>query len=82
MSKIKWLYRWHDAPMPYQEWREFAPDQFVEIANAYGDVRRGYAREYWWGYEEECGQISEGVIVRARPIERCRVKAGSLTANM
>ena len=76
----EWKSRW-DSSMPYQEWRAFSstPDDYVEVANAYGDVRRGYVRDFWWGYEQDMGHTAEGVITKARRIEKVRVPAGRNT---
>lgn len=65
-----------DSSMPYQTWRAFPPEAVVQIWNAYGDTRIGPASSFWWGYEQECGSIGEGVIIRARRLDRPRVKAG------
>jgi NTP pyrophosphatase (non-canonical NTP hydrolase) len=61
----KWLLR-KDSSMPYQIWNEFQPEEPVEVMNAYGDVRTGFAKDLWWGYETELGEISEGTITKAR----------------
>lgn len=58
--------------MPYQEWRPFPPEAIVLVVNAYGDRKINQAKEFWWGYEMECGSIGEGVIVRAARLDRPR----------
>jgi hypothetical protein len=63
------MWKWRrNAPMPYQEWRAFPKGTVVEVSNAYGDVRQGLVEDFWWGYEQEMGQVGEGVIIKAREI--------------
>lgn len=67
-----WLLR-RDAGMPYQEWRPFPPEAVVQVKNAHGESRIGPASSFWWGYEEELGVIGEGVICKARRLDRPKV---------
>lgn len=62
--------RRQDSAMPFQTWRAFPDDAIVQIRNAYGDTRIGLAKDFFWGYEEEMGHISEGTIIRARRLDR------------
>ncbi len=64
-----WKHR-ADAGMPYQEWRPFPPDAYVEVANVDGQTRIARADELWWGYEQEMGRTADGVIVRARRLDQ------------
>ena len=68
-----WLIRFNDAPMPYQTWTAFPPEAIVQVKNAHGDDRIGLAGQYWWGYEVEGSEIGEGVITRARRLDRPKV---------
>lgn len=65
---MDWKLR-RDAHMPYQNWKPFPCDAIVQIKNAYGDTKIGPASTFWWGYEEEVGDIGEGVITRARRLD-------------
>lgn len=67
-----WKHRHYDAPMPYQTWNAFPLDAIVQIKNRHGDTSIGRAGEFWWGYETECGETGEGVIVAARRLDRPR----------
>ena len=64
-----WLYR-RDFPMPYQESCPFPPCAIVQIKNVYGESRIGPASAFWWGYKVDLGQIGEGVIFKARRLDR------------
>lgn len=66
-----WINRRH-FPMPYQDSCPFPPDAIVQIKNAYEDSRIGPAKSFWWGYERECGEIGEGVIITARRLDKPR----------
>lgn len=59
-----------DSSMPYQTWRAFPPEAIVLVKNAYGDSRIGLAGDMWWGYENDGGCISEGVITKAKRLDR------------
>lgn len=61
-----------DSSYPFQEWRAFDKSAIVQVWNAYGDTRIGDAASFWWGYEHELGGIGEGVITRARRLDRPR----------
>lgn len=65
----EWINR-RDSALPYQEWRAFEPYEIVQVANAYGDKRIGQAKDFWWGYEQDMGEISEGTIVKARCLSK------------
>ena len=65
-----WLERRRDAPLPFQTWHAFPPEAIVQIKNFWGDSRIGLAKDFWWGYETELGGIGEGVIVKARRLDR------------
>lgn len=62
-----WLHR-RDSAFPYQTWNAFPKGTVVEVGNAYGDVRQGFVEDFWWGYEQEMGQVGEGVIIKCREI--------------
>jgi len=62
----------NDSPLPFQTWRAFAAQEIVQVWNAYGDSRVGPASDFWWGYEQEMGCTSDGVIIRARRLCRPR----------
>jgi len=64
-----------DSSMPFQEWRAFPPDAIVLVKNAFGDRRIDIAGNLWWGYEEELGDIGEGVIVAAKRLDRAKAGA-------
>lgn len=59
---------------PYQKWEEFPPEAIVLVYNAYGDSKIDYVKNLWWGYENESGQIDEGVIVRAKRLDKPKLK--------
>ena len=63
--EMEWKHR-RDSALPYQEWLEFDPESIVQVSNAYGDKRIGQAKGFWWGYEQDMGEVSEGTIVKAR----------------
>jgi hypothetical protein len=65
----EWMKR-SESGMPFQDWCPFPPDAIVQIRNAFCDTRIGPAKSFWWGYETEFGEISEGVIVKARRLDR------------
>lgn len=67
----QWINR-NDAAMPFQEWRAFESDAIVQVRNSYGDSRIGLTSDFWWGYERECGEIGDGVIVSARRLDTPR----------
>ena len=69
----EWLERFKVAAMPYQDWKPFPPEAIVQVRSAFWpDVPDaiGPAKHFWWGYEEEFGKASEGVIFRARRLDR------------
>lgn len=59
-----------DSSFPYQNWRPFPDEAIVKAYNAYGHSQIAPAGSLWWGYEEECGVISEGVIIKARRLDK------------
>lgn len=70
----RWLERFEDAPMPYQDWQPFNQTDVVEVENKYGEARTGLVSNFWWGYETEMGQTGEGVICRVRRIARAKTE--------
>ena len=68
------MYR-RDSFMPYQDWNAFPGDAIVLVRNAYDDFRIGLAKNFWWGYEEDMGQVAEGVIVMAKRLDRPKGEA-------
>jgi hypothetical protein len=57
--------------MPYQEWHPFPPEAIVEVKNCYHNHSKvGPANKFWWGYEEDFGSVSEGVITKARRLDK------------
>jgi hypothetical protein len=69
MTLQGWVNR-RDFPMPYQDSCPFPKQAIVQIKNAYGDIRIGPASSFWWGWEQECHQVGEGVIISARRLDR------------
>ena len=65
----EWMHR-RDAAMPYATWRPFPSDAIVQIRNAFGESNIGPAGDFWWGYATELGEISEGVIIAARRLDK------------
>ena len=61
-----WEYR-EQAFMPYQMWCPFDYSDLVQVANVRGEVREGYVKDFWWGWEK--GRADE-VIVKARIIDK------------
>jgi hypothetical protein len=69
----KWLNRRDDASLPFQTWDAFPPEAIVQVRSAYyPDIPDaiGPARNFWWGYEEDLSEIGEGVIVKARRLDK------------
>lgn len=69
----EWLNRRDDASMPYQTWRAFPPEAIVQVRSAfYPDIpdNIGPAGSFFWGYEQECGRIAEGVIWMTRRLDK------------
>ena len=67
-----WLRR-ADAPMPYQRWCPFPDNAIVQVRSTYHPEipdAIGPAKSFWWGYEQEFGNTSEGVISRARRLDK------------
>lgn len=59
-----------NAFMPYQEWNPYPPEAIVLVENSYEDKRIGLAKDFWWGYEEDMGSVADGVIIKARRLDR------------
>lgn len=59
-----------DSLFPYQEWRAFPPEAIVLVVNAYGNRNIDRAGNLWWGYEDDCIGVGEGVIFAARRLDR------------
>jgi hypothetical protein len=73
MQEVVWLSRFKDASMPYQEWRPFPENAIVQVRSAYfPEVPDciGVSKSFWWGYEEECGSVAEGVISKCRRLDK------------
>lgn len=70
----EWKNRFQDAFMPYQEWQPFPSEAIVQVRNSYGDSRIGPASSFWWGFEMELGQIGEGVIMKARRLDKPMIR--------
>lgn len=68
----EWVYRWRDAPMPYQTWAPFPPEAVVQVTNKYGEDRIGPAASFWWGWDQH---NPEGVITKARRLDRPKMSA-------
>lgn len=67
----KWIFR-KEFPYYYQDRCPFKPNDIVQVCSFYEDVHSniGPAQSFWWGYEEECGQVGEGVIYKARVLSK------------
>ena len=59
-----------NSGLPYQNWNAFPPEAIVLVYNYYGDRKIAIAGDLWWGYEEELGDIGEGVIAKAKRLDR------------
>jgi len=60
------LHRHRDASLPYQEWNHpFKPDDIVTVSGRSGE-RTDRAKDLWWGYEREFGDVADAVILSAR----------------
>ncbi len=59
-----------DAEFPYQTWKPFPDEAIVQVKNAYGESRIAQAKDLWWGYETECTQTGESVIMLARRLDK------------
>lgn len=66
---MDYLFR-RDSSTPYQAWNVFPPEAIVQVENAFGDSRIAVAGSLWWGYGQELGSLSEGVIVKARRLDK------------
>lgn len=61
-----------DHCMPYQTWQPFPPEAVVKVWSHFEDVPPtiDLAKNLWWGYEKEFGEISPGVIAKAARLDR------------
>lgn len=66
-----------DTWMPYQIWNAYPPEAIVLVKNAYGARRIDLAGKLWWGYQEEMGCVSDGVIMEAKRLDRPRGTSSS-----
>ena len=71
----RWLTRRDDAPFPFQNWTPFPPEAIVQVRGRNGS-RIAVSKDLWWGYAEEMGDTSDGVILRARRLDRPKERAG------
>lgn len=83
-TEAKWEYRgdWKErrtTDRPFQEWHPFLPDTLVAVQNCLGDETIGYARDFWWGWEDN---NPEGGIVRAREVVLEHDPIGSLRGRV
>ena len=72
------LYR-RDAPLPYQTWHPFPPEAIVQVWSYVSSVppKIAQAKDLWWGYEDcWCDGVNEGVIARARRLDRPKQALG------
>jgi hypothetical protein len=67
------LQRRFDAPRPYQNWDAFPSHAIVQVWNVHGESKIAQAKDLWWGYDEEMGGAGEGVITKARRLDREKV---------
>lgn len=68
---MNWVYR-RNSTYPYQTWKPFPAEAIVQVSNAYGDKRIAKSGDLWWGYEEENGRAAEGVISKARRLDKTK----------
>ena len=66
---MDFIYR-SNSSFPFQTWNAFPPEAIVLVYNAYGDGKIDIAKNLWWGYERELGSIGEGVIVKAKRLDK------------
>lgn len=71
VEMIHFMVRWY-AAMPYQEWRPFPDEAIVLVKNSSGERRIDLAKNLWWGYETEMGEVGDGVIMEAARLDRRR----------
>ena len=64
-----WQQRAH-AAIPFQGWMPFPIDAIVQVKNQHGESRIGPAGTFWWGYEKDLGGVADGVITRARRLDK------------
>jgi hypothetical protein len=70
-NAMAWKHRKASA-MPFQIWRPFPPEAIVQVKSKDGETKIGPAKTFWWGYETECGEIGESVILSARRLDRSK----------
>jgi len=61
-----------NSSFPFQTWNAFPLEAVVLVKNAYGESKVDLAKNLWWGYEQEMGSVSEGVIVKAKRLDRAK----------
>ena len=66
------LHRFRDASFPYSGWHPFPPNAIVQVKNSKGQTNIGPAKSFWWGYEQELGVMSEGVITECRRLDHAK----------
>jgi len=66
------LNRFKDATFPYSGWHPFPPNAIVQVKNQAGQSTIGPVKSFWWGYSQELGEISQGVIVQCRRLDRLK----------
>lgn len=61
--------------MPYQSWKPYPDGAIVLAYNSYDDRVIAQVKDLWWGYEEDMGSVAEGVLVKAKRLDRPRSKS-------
>ena len=69
-----WYHRAH-AAYPFQDWNLYPPEAIVQVKNSAGVSTIDLVRNLWWGYEKELGILGEGVITRARRLDKPKAKS-------
>ena len=71
---MSWLLR-RDSAFPFQTWKlPFEDSAIVLVKNVYGKMSIGPVKNFWFGYEQDFGQIAEGVIVKVRRLDKLKRK--------
>ena len=64
----EWKIR-REVEYPYQNYSWFPPEAIVLCVGYYGNRTIDLAKNLWWGYETELGEIGEGVIMKAKRLD-------------
>lgn len=70
---MNWWLRYRDSSLPYQDHCPFPDDAIVQARSYFWPEvpdTIALAKHLWWGYESDFGEVGEGVIAKARRLDR------------